>query len=82
MCREQSEQRQDKKSVFILSLCGLCCSDKFRVCPDFLESLIPEIPQETASTLSTQRPWSQRAVTMTTRTWTRAHKHKRAAQMT
>lgn len=28
----------------ILSLCGLCCSDKFRVCPDFLVLLVPKTP--------------------------------------
>lgn len=33
-----------RREACILSLCGLCCSDKFRVCPDFLESLIPKIP--------------------------------------
>ena len=46
--REQPEQKARQESVCegacILSLCGLCCSDKFRVCPDFLESLIPKIP--------------------------------------
>lgn len=48
-CRERSQskgRRQESvcKGACILSLCGLCCSDKFRVCPDFLESLIPKIP--------------------------------------
>lgn len=42
--RVEARQASVWKGACILSLCGLCCSDKFRVCPDFLESLIPKIP--------------------------------------
>lgn len=57
------------KGACILSLCGLCCSDKFRVCPDFLESLIPKTPPGD----SKHPVHTERAVTMTTRTWTQEH---------
>lgn len=40
----KARQESVCEGACILSLCGLCCSDKFRVCPDFLESLIPKIP--------------------------------------
>lgn len=44
VARVKERQESACKGACILSLCGLCCSDKFRVCPDFLESPIPKTP--------------------------------------
>lgn len=43
--RAVARQESICKGACILSLCGLCCNDKFRVCPDFFELLIPKIPR-------------------------------------
>lgn len=44
VARVKERQESACKRACILSLCGLCCSDKFRVCPDFFESPIPKTP--------------------------------------